>query len=139
MTPEEWARLRAYYHAALNMPGEERAQLLDQVRQESPERARKLEELLADHGKSTIEINNRTFIIELASEPPPLTAGDLLQKRFRIVRLVGTGGMGDVYEAIDLVDGRTVALKTITGNFANDPRCVKLLQSEVTLALQASG
>lgn len=113
--------------------------MLDQVRQESPERARKLEELLADHGKSTIEINNRTFIIELASDPPPLTAGDLLQKRFRIVRLVGTGGMGDVYEAIDLVDGRTVALKTITGNFANDPRCVKLLQSEVTLALQASG
>ena len=140
MTPEEWARLRAYYHAALNMEAEERARLLDKVRQESPERANKLEELLADQGKSTIQINDRTYFIEhLASEVPPLTAGNVLQNRFKIVSLVGTGGMGDVYKATDLVDGRPVALKTVTGNFASDPRAIKLLQSEVTLALQVSG
>src|ERR1700740_3512567 len=102
MTPQEWARLRAYYHAALNMPAEERLRLVDQVRQENPERANKLTELLADQGKSTIEINDRTFVIDAASEPPPLVPGDVVQRRFKIVRLVGTGGMGGVYEAIDL-------------------------------------
>jgi len=140
MTPEEWAQLRTYYHAACGMAPQELKGFLARVREESQERGRILEELLADEGKSTIEINDRTFIIDhLASEAPPLSPGEVLQRRFKIVRLVGTGGMGDVYEAIDLVDQRTVALKTITGEFAGDPRAVGYLQSEVTLALQVTG
>jgi serine/threonine-protein kinase len=38
--------------------------------------------------------------------------GSLVLGRFRIVRAVGQGGMGDVYEAEDLQLGK-VALKTI--------------------------
>jgi serine/threonine protein kinase len=40
-----------------------------------------------------------------------LPAGSLLHYRYRVVRLVGLGGMGAVYEAVDQLLDNTVALK----------------------------
>jgi hypothetical protein len=42
-----------------------------------------------------------------------LTAGDAVGEQFEIVRLLGRGGMGEVYEARDLDLGRRVAIKII--------------------------
>jgi tetratricopeptide (TPR) repeat protein len=138
---QEYGRLKADYFAAIDMSQKERADFLARLCQESPEHAAKLKRLLDDEGKSTIELDNRSFEIEFVDSlaGPSLSAGQLLQDRFKIVRLVGSGGMGDVYHAIDLVNNESIALKTLTGDFANDPRALSLLQSEVTLALKVSG
>jgi serine/threonine protein kinase len=37
--------------------------------------------------------------------------------RFRKIRLIGKGGFGKVYEAIDLRNGETVALKEMFGQY----------------------
>jgi serine/threonine kinase PknH len=40
--------------------------------------------------------------------------------KYNITRLLGTGGMGEVYEAYDTDKGRTVALKILATEFSND-------------------
>ena len=49
-----------------------------------------------------------------------LAAGDLVGASYRIVRLIGQGGMGEVYEALHEPLSRRVALKKIRGDFASD-------------------
>jgi len=64
-----------------------------------------------------------------------LSAGDLLVGRFRIVRHVGSGGMGDVYEAVDLVMGEArIALKTIRPDMIEDAEQMARFKNEVQLA-----
>src|SRR5512134_3631159 len=61
-------------------------------------------------------------------------AGDLLCERFRVVRFIARGGMGELYEAEDLALGERVALKTIRPDVATDQRMDQRFRREVQLA-----
>ena len=63
--------------------------------------------------------------------------GETLLGRFKIVRRVGRGGMGEVYEAEDLELGR-IALKTIRQNLAG-PEMLRQFKQEIQLARKVSG
>src|SRR5579864_7248265 len=52
------------------------------------------------------------------SNSTTLHDGDVILDRFKIVRMLGSGGMGDVYEAFDTELQQTVALKTIRPEIA---------------------
>jgi serine/threonine protein kinase len=47
-------------------------------------------------------------------------------ERFRKTKLIGKGGFGKVYEAIDLHNRETVALKELFGNFTTFHECRNL-------------
>jgi serine/threonine protein kinase, bacterial len=53
---------------------------------------------------------------------------------YRLIRLLGRGGMGDVYEAEDTVRERTVALKLMSAAFSQDPVFRKRMQREARTA-----
>ena len=59
-----------------------------------------------------------------------LPAGSILQDRYRLVRELGTGGMGAVFEAIDLRLDATVALKE---TFSTDSRLRRQFEQEARL------
>jgi serine/threonine-protein kinase len=58
--------------------------------------------------------------------------------RYRIVALLGKGGMGEVYRADDVKLGQPVALKFLPESRASDPAWVAQLHREVSLAQKVS-
>ncbi len=64
--------------------------------------------------------------------------GDIVAERYRIVALLGRGGMGEVYRADDLKLGAQVALKFLPPALAADPDYRERFLDEVRLARQVS-
>lgn len=60
--------------------------------------------------------------------------GVVFAGRYRILGLVGKGGMGEVYRADDLVLGQTVALKFLPEFLAKSERSLSFFRNEVRLA-----
>jgi eukaryotic-like serine/threonine-protein kinase len=65
-----------------------------------------------------------------------LQPGDLLGERYEIVRLIGQGGMGAVYQAYDRELERQVALKVIRAEMAANPEILRRFKQELILARQ---
>ncbi len=66
-----------------------------------------------------------------ASDP---LVGNLLDSRFHITRRIGEGGMGMVYEAVQTLIGRTVAIKVLHDRHAEKPEVAARLLHEAKLA-----
>jgi hypothetical protein len=64
--------------------------------------------------------------------------GSLVAGRYRIVSLLGSGGMGEVYRADDMKLGQQVALKFLPAAFAHDLAQLDLLHEEVRLGRQVA-
>ena len=62
-----------------------------------------------------------------AGEPK---VGDILDSRYRITGLLGTGGMGSVYRAEHVTIRRPVAIKVLHPNFADDPDYARRFERE---------
>jgi serine/threonine-protein kinase len=53
-----------------------------------------------------------------------------LSGRYRLQRLVATGGMGQVWEAVDKRLGRRVAVKVLKSEFSSDPEFIERFRAE---------
>ncbi len=64
--------------------------------------------------------------------------GMILGGRYRVIKLIGSGGMADVYLATDLSSGMNVAIKILKQEFATNPEFIKRFDTEAKAASSLS-
>ncbi|MCA8950330.1 MAG: protein kinase [Planctomycetes bacterium] len=122
-TEQETERLALRtYEALLDVPAGEREARLDELRADQAVRAR-VRELLARDSNAAARARGAEFdaLTELLGDRVPEVAGAI--GGYEIVRQIGRGGMGEVYEARQRDPARTVAIKVLRhGLFDADAR-----------------
>ena len=56
--------------------------------------------------------------------------GMKLDGRYEITELIGIGGMADVYKAVDIMEGRVVAVKILKNEYAKSEEFVRRFRNE---------
>jgi len=119
MTPERWKQIDQIFHDALQrQPGDRAAFIAESCGGEECLR-QEVESLLASHDQaaSFIEVPAGDAAAELLAERnAPLTSGTMLD-RYKVLNLLGKGGMGEVYLAQDTKLTRKVAVKLLPAEF----------------------
>ncbi|QKT05780.1 serine/threonine protein kinase [Gordonia sp. X0973] len=59
-----------------------------------------------------------------------LQQGTVIADRYRLMRLIATGGMGQVWEAVDTRLNRRVAVKVLKSEYSNDPEFIGRFRTE---------
>ena len=136
MKPERWKQIDEIFQAALERAPGERPAYLAQACPGDPALRRKVEALLAadEQAVSFIEAPAVQFAAPLLADKQaePLIGRSL--SHYRIISLLGTGGMGEVYLAEDTALGRQVAVKVISGEAAENQDARKRLLREARAA-----
>jgi eukaryotic-like serine/threonine-protein kinase len=83
--------------------------------------------------RSPMRVPNRVQV-----SVPILQTGDVLAGRYEILQLLGEGGMGSVYKAMDRELDRPVALKLIRPELAANPAILARFKQELLLAHQVT-
>ncbi|MDJ0393538.1 serine/threonine-protein kinase [Rhodococcus sp. G-MC3] len=66
----------------------------------------------------------------------PLSNGAVIAERYRLLRLIATGGMGQVWEAMDNRLDRKVAVKVLKAEFSEDPEFLQRFRFEARTTAQ---
>ena len=135
MTPERWQQIDKLLEQALEQKSDRRAAFLDEACNGDAALRQEVESLLAAHGKAA------DFIEAPALEAGAPTRGAVVQIAageqlgpYKILSLLGAGGMGEVYRAKDDRIGREVAIKVLPPAFSADADRLRRFEQEARAA-----
>jgi hypothetical protein len=104
MTPTRWRKIEEMYDAALPLDAAARAVLLKSA---DPESRSLIERMLSEKGHGSIDLQAASAFFATKTIVPDAQFGP-----YRLGELIGTGGMGAVYSAIDTRLDRKVAIRS---------------------------
>lgn len=132
MTPGQWQLVKELFEATLERGPAERSAFLAQACAGDEEIRREVESLLAAHEKDSTFMNKPAGNLGIGAKPMLETGqrfGD-----YEIISLIGEGGMGQVYLAMDTRLGRKVALKLLSSSYTDDANRVRRFEQEARAA-----
>jgi serine/threonine protein kinase len=136
MKPERWEQINELYYAASERAGAERAALLNEACADDEELRREVESLLASNDQAGEFMSSSALDVAakvLAADQGKLLAGQQLGP-YRVLALVGAGGMGQIFLAEDTRLNRKVALKLLPKEFTQDEERVRRFKQEARAA-----
>jgi eukaryotic-like serine/threonine-protein kinase len=136
MTQNRWQQIKEIFHASLEREPEERPAFLAEASAGDESLRREVESLITAHEKEGSFIDAPAY--EMAAEWLADEGKDSLVGReinhYRVLEMLGTGGMGEVYLAQDTKLGRKVALKLLPASLADDADRLHRFQQEARTA-----
>jgi eukaryotic-like serine/threonine-protein kinase len=133
VTSDEWNKIRNLYETALEKEDAERPAFLDQECANNPALRREVELLLNWQAGAEQFIESSALEIAARTLAQDNAAGYLVGRsvgHYKVLSLIGAGGMGEVYRAKDTRLNRTVAIKVLSEELATRPDQKQRLQRE---------
>ncbi len=151
---QRWEKITKIFETTSALTGKEREKFLKKSCGDDAEMRSEVEKLLKSFEDSESFMQNHA-VAEVASmfeekktlisknttgdiAKDSFVAGTVLASRYRIIGLVGKGGMGEVYKAEDIKLSQTVALKFLPDDFQKDSAALERFHAEVRNARQVS-
>jgi serine/threonine-protein kinase len=161
MTPDRHARVKDIFIAACSKPADQREAFVQHACGDDDELRAEVNELLrhasvgqinADDDQEDEPEDPRSRETRLVGDGQPdaeriptrlreatrFEPGEIVAERYRIIQLLGRGGMGEVYHADDLILNQPVAVKFLRARTARDPAWLARFYHEVRVARQVT-
>jgi serine/threonine protein kinase len=131
MRDPHWENLQQIFHAAIALAPHERADYLNQACSGDLSLRQAVESLLKSHEETDNFVDMPAYqaAAEMLLDDEDLKSGQTIS-HYRILSLLGEGGMGTVYLAEDTKLHRNVSLKFLSANFTQDQERLRRFEQE---------